>query len=151
MTHSALPEVPGMTELLGRGVFTEVPEDVLEAVRDRYAVVAGDPARAAAVALRLSTCATRVTVVTHELARSAGIPGELRRALRGHTNITVRHGVELLWIAGLDHLEAIVLRRTVTGRIEAHNAAALFFIGPTWPYARGGGLWLHVLRMIDRR
>jgi hypothetical protein len=64
-------------------------------------------------------------------ARAApGIPRELRSALRARGNITVRHGTELAWAVGVDHLEALVLRRVATGRIEARNAATFFVLSP---------------------
>jgi thioredoxin reductase len=128
VTPLDLSGVAGMAELLGRGVYTTMPEDVPDVLRGQHAVVVGEPATSAAAALQLSGCGCGVTLVTREPARSAGIPCELRRALRGRANIRMRHRTELAWAVGITHLEAVVLRRVTTGRIEAWNAAALFVL-----------------------
>jgi thioredoxin reductase len=130
VTRLELCSVPGMAELLGKGVHTTMPEDVPDALRGQHAVVVGEPVISASAALRLDACGCGVTLVTREPADGPGIPSELRRALRGRTNIRMRHRTELAWAVGINHLEAVVLRRVTTGRIEALNAAVLFVLSP---------------------
>ena len=89
-----------MSELVGHGVYTAVPDDLPNGVQSRQAVVVGRPDTAAA--------------------RGARIPGEVRR----RPNIQVRYRTELSWAVGIDHLEAVVLRHLTSGRIEACNADA---------------------------
>jgi hypothetical protein len=127
-----------MAELLGRGVYTAMPEDMPDALRGQLAVVVGEPLISATAALRLDACGCGVILVTREPAGGTGIPSELRRALRGRASIHLRHRTELAWAVGINHLEAVVLRHVTTGRIEALNAAALFVLPPV--QARQSGL-----------
>jgi hypothetical protein len=69
-----LSAVPGIAELLGRGVYTAMPQVVSDTVRGQPAVVVGESAAVAAAALRLSACGCIVTLVTRESARSARHP-----------------------------------------------------------------------------
>ena len=130
MTRLDLCGVAGMAELLGKGVYTAMPEDVPDGLRGQHAVVVGEPVISAAAALRLDACGCRVTLVTCEATGGAGMPPALCRALRCRPNIRLMHRTELAWAVGINHLEAVVLRRVTTGRIEALNAAALFVLSP---------------------
>jgi thioredoxin reductase len=110
--------VPGVAELVGRGVYCGMPKEVPQPVRDRHAVVVGEPATCAIAARQLGAGGWKVTVVTRESGCGAGVRRECRR----------RHGTELVCATGVEYLEAIVLRRIATGRIEACNASALFIM-----------------------
>ena len=110
-----------MLELVGRGVYTAIPDHLPNVGCGQQAVVVGRPERAAPVALRLSDCGCQVTMVTRETARGAQMP----RALRHHRNLRVRFRTELSWAVGIDHLEAVVLRHLTSGRIDVLNADAL--------------------------
>ena len=134
MTRVDLLTVPGMAQLLGRGVYLGVAEHPLDLVSDRPAIVVGDPAGGAIAALRLSEYAERVTLVMRENGRCACLSRDIRNALRRCSNVRTLYGTELAWAVGIDHLEAVVLRHS-TGRIEACNAAALFVLAerPTEP------------------
>lgn len=96
--------IPGAGELLGRGVYKGLPADIPAPVRDRNAVVVGEPFDCATAARQLRRSGWRVTVVTRK-----------RRT-------------ELVCAAGAEYLEAVVLRRIETGRIDALNASALFIV-----------------------
>lgn len=117
-------EVPGVVELIGHGVYTALPDDLVNVVQGRQAVVVGRSDTAASVALKLSDCGCHVTVVTCETARGARIPGKVRR----RPNVQVRYRTELAWAVGIDHLEAVVLRNLTSGRVEACNADALLVL-----------------------
>ena len=108
-----LTAIPGADELVGKGVYCGVPTDVPQPVRDGHAVVAGEPAECAAAARQLGEAGWKVTVVTAQ--SGCGIRRECRRRL----------GVEVVCATGIEYLEAVVLRRIVSGRIEACNASAL--------------------------
>ena len=97
--------IPGAEELLGKGVYQGMPKEVPRPVRDRQAVVAGEPAACAAAARLLGEAGWRVTVVKPD--------------------------TELVCAAGIEYLEALVLRRVGTGRIDAVNASALFMFSHT--------------------
>jgi hypothetical protein len=109
--------IPGATELVGRGVYCGFPNDVPEPIRDRHAVVAGEAAECATAARQLGKAGWRVTVVTHEWCRGGVAPGCRRRAR-----------TEVVCATGGDYLEAVVLRRVDTGRIDACNVSALFIL-----------------------
>ena len=109
--------IPGAGELLGRGVYRGLPNDIPEPVRGRNAVVVGEPRECAAAARQLSRSGWSVTVVTRQR-RCRGIARDCRR----------RVSTELVCAAGAEYLEAVVLRRIDTGRIDACNASALFIL-----------------------
>lgn len=109
--------IPGANELLGRGVYRGLPNDLPGPVRDRNAVVVGELRECAAAAGQLSRRGWSVTVVTRKR-RGWGIRRDCRR----------RVSTELVCAAGAEYLEAVVLRRIDTGRIDALNASALFIV-----------------------
>ena len=110
--------IPGADELVGKGVYRGMPKDVPQAVRDGHAVVVGEPAECAPVARQLGEAGWKVTVVTGESGCGCGMRRECRR----------RVGTEVVCATGIDYLEALVLRRIDSGRIEACNASALFIL-----------------------
>jgi len=98
-----LVSIPGAGELVGKGVYCGLPENIPDPVRDRSAVVVGDAADCAAAAKQLGDAGWKVTVVT-------------------------RRATEVVCASGVGYLEALVLRRIHTRRIEACNASALFIL-----------------------
>jgi hypothetical protein len=113
-----LTAIPGAEELLGRGVYRGMPENVPHPVRDRHAVAFGGGAACAAAARQLRDAGWKVTVVTG--ASGCGCSPPCRCRLRLVT--------EVVCATGIEYLEALVLRRIDTGRIEACNASALFVL-----------------------
>jgi hypothetical protein len=111
--------IPGADELVGKGVYRGIPKDVPRPVRDRQAVVVGEPPECAASARRLRDAGWHVTVVTRERCRGCGVRRECRRRVSG---------ADVVCATGIEYLEALVLRRIGTGRIEALNASALFIL-----------------------
>ena len=110
--------IAGAAELVGKGVYCGVPKNVPPPVRDRHAVVAGQPAECAVAARQLAEAGWTVTVVTRHKCCGCGVHRGCRR----------RIGTELVCATGIDYLEALVLRRIDTGRIDACNASALFIL-----------------------
>jgi hypothetical protein len=109
--------IPGAAELVGRGVYRGLPSDIPQPVRDRNAVIAGEAAECGRAARQLGKAGWRVTVVTHERSR-CGVARGCRRRL----------GTEVVCATGGEYLEAVVLRRVDTGRIDACNVSALFIL-----------------------
>jgi hypothetical protein len=109
--------IPGAHELLGKGVCRGLPRDIPQPVRDRNAVVVGEAVECATAARRLGRAGWNVTVVTRERCGCGGGGAGRRRV-----------GTEVVCAAGGDYLEAVVLRRIDTGRIDACNASALFIL-----------------------
>ena len=98
--------IPGAKELVGKGVYRGVPANVPYPVRDRHAVVVGKPAECAAAARRVADAGWTVTVAAPQRCC----------------------GSSVVCAAGIEYLEAVVLRRVGSGRIEACNASALFIL-----------------------
>lgn len=128
MIRAALHQVSGAMELIGRGIYTALPDELPDTLVSGHAVVTGSPAESAAAALQLCGHGCSVTLVLQAGAHRAGIAPEVRAALRGRADVRVRFGLELAWAAGIEHLEAIVLRHVTSGRIEVCNADALFVL-----------------------
>jgi hypothetical protein len=110
--------IAGAEELVGKGVYCGMPKNVPPPVRDRHAVVAGQPAECAVAARQLAEVGWTVTVVTREKCCGCDVHRGCRR----------RVGTELVCATGIDYLEALVLRRIDTGRIDACNVSALFIL-----------------------
>jgi hypothetical protein len=109
--------IAGAGELVGRGVYRGLPNHIPQPVRDRSAVVVGEAVECATAARQLGKAGWSVTVVTRER-DSCRLGRECRRRL----------GTEVVCAAGGDYLEAVVLRRVDTGRVDACNASALFIL-----------------------
>lgn len=120
MTVTVPSAIPGAEELVGKGVYLGMPENVPAPVRDRHAVVVGQPAACVDAARQLGEAGWKVTVVTRE--RCCGC--DVHRGCRRRT------ATDLVCATGIDYLEALVLRRIDSGRIEACNASALFILSP---------------------
>jgi thioredoxin reductase len=110
--------IPGASELLGKGVYRGLPQRIPPPVRDRRAVVVGEGNESAAAARRLGEAGWTVTLVTRDRRCRCGAGRACHR----------RRGAEVVCATGVDYLEALVLRRIETGRIEACNASALFIL-----------------------
>jgi hypothetical protein len=121
---TAVTAIAGAAELVGKGVYCGMPRNVPAPVRDRHAVVVGQPAACAAAARQLGAAGWKVTVVTRESACGCDVHRGCRR----------RTAMDLVCATGIEYLEALVLRRIDSGRIEACNASALFIIEP---YSKG--------------
>ena len=119
MTPLDLSAVHGIAQLLGRGVYIAVADRLLQRVSGGHVVVVGEPAAAAAAALRLHQQAGHVTLAFRESGRSADIPRRVRTDLRRHASIRTLYRTELAWAVGIDQLEAVILRHMPSGRIEA--------------------------------
>ena len=111
--------IPGADELVGKGVYRGMPNTIPPPVRDRHAVIVGEPAECATAARQLGMAGWSVTAVMRERERCrCGVGRNSRR----------RIGTEVVCATGIDYLEAVVLRRIDTGHIDACNASALFRI-----------------------
>ena len=111
--------IPGAAELAGKGVYRGLPRDIPVPVRDRNAVVVGESIECATAARQLGEAGWNVTVVTPERCGCS-----VGRGCR------CRVATEVVCAAGVDFLEAVVLRRIDTGRVDACNASALFILQP---------------------
>ena len=108
--------IPGAAELLGRGVYQGLPNEIPQPVRDRNAVVVGETFECARATRQLGEAGWRVTVVTRQRRR--------RGVARG---CRIRIGTRVVCATGGEYLEAVVLQRA-TGRVDAWNVSALFIL-----------------------
>jgi hypothetical protein len=110
--------IAGAGELVGKGVYRGLPNEIPQPVREQNAFVAGEAVECMTAARALVKAGWSVTVVTHEWRCGCSVGRECRR----------RVGTEVVCAAGGEYLEAVVLRRIDTGRIAACNASALFIL-----------------------
>jgi hypothetical protein len=109
--------IPGAEELVGKGVYRGMPENLPDPVRDRHAVVVGRLAACADAAQQLGDAGWKVSIVTREECCLCALP-----------ECAVRVATDVVCAAGIEYLEALVLRRHDSGRIDACNASALFIL-----------------------
>ena len=81
-------------------------------------MVVGPTAECAAAARQLAEGGWTVTVVMREKYCACDVDRGCRRKV----------GTKLVCATGIDYLEALVLRRIDSGRIDACNASALFIV-----------------------
>jgi thioredoxin reductase len=111
--------IQGADELVGKGVYLGMPNDIPQPFRERHAVIVGEPVECAAAARELDMAGWSVTLVIRERERyRCGVARNSRRMV----------GTEVVCATGGEYLEAVVLRRVDTGRIDACNASALFIL-----------------------
>lgn len=126
------PPLPGIGDLLGSGAHLTVASAVAAAAGAAEAVVMGEPEDAAVAALRLRGLCPSVTLLLGEGER---LPPKLLRELRTQEDITVLRGVEVVCLAGVGRLEAIVLCSPRTARIRALTADLLVIVTAASPRA----------------
>jgi thioredoxin reductase len=109
--------IPGADQLVGKGVYLELPMELPRPLRDRNAIITGEAADWARAAQQLEKVGWRVTIVTRGR-HIRGVRREVRRMI----------GTDVVCAAGGEYLEAVVVRRMDSGRLEAFNASALFIL-----------------------
>lgn len=102
---------------MGKGIYRGMPKNIPQPIRNRHAVVVGAAAECAAAARQLGDAGWNVTVVTRE-----------RDCYGVHRDCSRRVATELVCATGIEYLEALVLRRIDSRRVEALNASALFIL-----------------------
>src|SRR5439155_20645889 len=122
-------DVPGVSDLLGAGVYYGAAMTEAAEYRDRDVCVLGGANSAGQGAVFFARYARRVTILVR-----AGLAKAMSHYLVkriGETpNIDVCTGVEVARVGGTGKLETITLREVATGTERTQEAAALFiFIG----------------------
>lgn len=120
--------VSGASGLLGCGVYFGVPDALPESLRPEDVFVAGKAGPAAAAALRLAGHCRSVVLLRGPARRAGRLPAEVAARLDAAPNLTVR-SAEVLEVAGVERMEAVLLRDRRTGRTAVRAAAALFVVG----------------------
>jgi thioredoxin reductase (NADPH) len=123
-------EMPGVSELTGRGVYygSALTETSACAGQDVYVVGGANSAGQAAV--YLSRHAKSVTILVRGSSLEKSMSYYLIRQIADIGNISVRTCTEVIGAEGDGHLERLTLRDTATGSTETVDAQLLFlFIG----------------------
>lgn len=114
----------GARELTGSGLYLGLPDRLPEALRGEEVFVAGEPSAAAEAALRLAGRCGGVVL----LAARRAVPARVAARLDAAGNVTLR-SAEVVEVAGVERMEAVVLRDRRTGRTAVRAASALFVVG----------------------
>ena len=123
-------EVPGVTPLLGAGIYYGAAMSEAALYRDQVVAIVGGANSAGQGALFFSRYARRVIVLVRKSALSPPMSRYLADRIEATPNIEVISGVELDEVQGNGHLERVVLRDIDGGATRTLEAAALFvFIG----------------------
>jgi thioredoxin reductase (NADPH) len=144
-SETPFPDVPGLFEFEGAGLFTHEPAEPIEWLRDRDVIVIGAADRALPYARQRAGQSRSVTVVLN-----GALPEEWKR-VRGEgkmpSKLTILAETELVSVIGVDHLEVVVLRDRMQKHPIVRPAAALFLLLDHTPRTA----WLGTAIELDNR
>ena len=131
------PEIPGLAELEGAGVFYGASTGQVKALAGKRVFVLGGGNSAGQAAMHLSRFAERVTIVVRGPSLAASMSSYLRCEIEAAANVEVALETEVVAARGAGRLELLTLR-SAGGEPSTVAADALFvMIG-----ARPGTEWL---------
>ena len=123
-------DVPGMTPLIGCGVFYGAAMTEAATYRGRPVVVVGGANSAGQGALFFSRYASQVTMLVRASSLAKGMSQYLIERITAAPNIEVVTGVAVAAASGSDHLESVEIELLGTGERRRLEPAAMFlFIG----------------------
>ena len=123
-------DVPGMTPLIGCGVFYGAAMTEAATYRGRPVVVVGGANSAGQGALFFSRYASQVTMLVRASSLAKGMSQYLIERIAAAPNIEVLTGVAVAAASGSDHLESVEIELLGTGERRRLEPAAMFlFIG----------------------
>jgi thioredoxin reductase (NADPH) len=123
-------DVPGLSELTGRGVYYGSALTEASACAGQDVYVVGGANSAGQAALYLSRYARSVTLLVRGPSLERSMSHYLIERITDHPSISVRTCTEIIGAAGQDHLERLTLRDTARGSTETVDAQWLYlFIG----------------------
>jgi thioredoxin reductase (NADPH) len=123
-------DVPGMTPLIGCGVFYGAAMTEAATYRGRPVVVVGGANSAGQGALFFSRYASQVTMLVRASSLAKGMSQYLIERIAAAPNIEVVTGVAVAAASGSDHLESVEIELLGTGERRRLEPAAMFlFIG----------------------
>ncbi len=122
--------VPGLTRLIGAGVYYGAALSEAAMYRGQHVFVLGGANSAGQGALFFARYAAQVTVIVRKPSLSPAMSQYLVDRIKSTENITVCTGSEITGVHGTSHLERIDLRDAQTGETRSLQGHALFiFIG----------------------
>jgi thioredoxin reductase (NADPH) len=123
-------DVPGITELTGRGVYYGAATSETSSLRGEDVYIVGGANSAGQAAIHFATVARNVTLLVRGAGLSASMSHYLTERIENTPNIHVRTNTEVAEVIGDGHLESVVLKDSGNGALETVPASALFiFIG----------------------
>ena len=123
-------ELPGVTPLVGRGIYYGAAMSEATLYRDQDVAILGGANSAGQAALLFSTYARTVTVIVRAESLITRMSNYLVERIGKTGNIHIQTGVELTEARGDGHLQQICMKNAVTGAPSTLDVAALFvFIG----------------------
>jgi thioredoxin reductase (NADPH) len=139
--------IPALERLIGVGVFYGAAGVEAPALAGEEVYVVGGANSAGQAALHLARFAARVTLLVRGESLEAGMSDYLITQLQATPNIQVRQRTQVVDGRGEDHLEALTLEDSVTGRREEVAAAAVFVLIGAAPHTE----WLRDAIQRDER
>jgi len=121
-------EVPGLADLLGRGVYYGAAMTEAASYRDQPVCVVGGANSAGQGALFFSRYASRVTMLVRSPLKKS-MSSYLIERIEASPNIDVVEGVEVSSVSGSTHLEAVTVRSADGTETELTPSAMFLFIG----------------------
>jgi thioredoxin reductase (NADPH) len=123
-------EVPGLTSLIGAGVYYGAALSEAAMYRGQRVCVLGGANSAGQGALFFARYAAEVTLIVRKPTLSPAMSQYLVDRIKGTENITVIGNSEIVAVHGNSHLECIDIRNAETGEMKSLTGNALFiFIG----------------------
>jgi thioredoxin reductase len=121
-------DIPTLDNLQGRGVFYGAGVSEAPAMRGRNVFVVGGGNSAGQAAMHLARWADHVTVLVRGESLADTMSDYLIREINAAPNVDVTHRVEVVDVAGSDHLESLVLQDRQSGARWSVPADALFVL-----------------------
>ena len=119
-------DAPGLTPLIGAGVYYGAAASEARAMAGRQVFIAGGANSAGQAAVNLARHASQVTLLVRRESVAATMSRYLIDEIKGTPNIDIRHSTEVIGGEGEGRLEALSLRNNATDATERVLAAALF-------------------------
>ena len=130
-------EVPGVSRLIGAGVYYGAAMSEATLYRGQDVAIVGGANSAGQSALFLSRYARNVTMVVRARGLSPRMSKYLVDRIATMANIEVLNGVELIEACGDGHLEKVALRHLDSGDTRTLDLAAMFVFIGTAPRSEG--------------
>lgn len=120
--------VPGIDDLLGRGVFYGAAASEAPAMQDRAVCVVGAGNSAGQTAIHLAKYARRVTMLVRGDSLAASMSDYLVQEISRTSNIDVRLHTDIIDGHGTHRLDSVVLRDRRSGAVHTMPTDALFIL-----------------------
>jgi thioredoxin reductase (NADPH) len=139
--------IPGLSALEGSGVYYAATDIEARYSKGTEAIIIGGGNSAGQAAMFLSRTASRVRLLVRSHSLAASMSSYLSSRLEADPTITIQYGAEASALHGIEHLEAVTIRDTASGREEVVPSRALFIMVGAAPNTD----WLMDLVTLDEK